>query len=817
MSFVCEPSIRMLARMSLMDLRHALRPWRRQPAFAACVIGVLALAVGANTAMYTLVHTIVLRPLPLREPDRLLTFSIVRPGTDRHPLSLPDLADFAQSNRTLEGIASLFGWSANLTGTGDAERLTAMRVSANYFELTGARVHLGRPIQPGDEQRAVALVSYGMWQRRFGERTDAVGTSIVLNGETFTVIGILRPDFVALFRDVDVVAPYSPAADVRRGNRAQGFLRVIARLKPGATDAQAADDLTAIGRRLRDEHPDSHGTDTAMRVARLHDEISGRSAPMLWTLFGAVLVVLLVACANLANLFLVRATTRQRELAVRTALGASRSRIVGHVLGEAAVLGVLGGAGGLLVARMLVAALLAIGPADLPRVAEIEIGWSAAGLTLLAALGASVLVGLAPAVQAWHGDLRGALQGGERGSSGGGRRVRTALVFAEVALATVLLMTAAVLARSFQQVQAVDPGFRPAQVLTVRLSLPRTRYNGRAAIESFYNEVQPRLASIAGVRSVAAANVVPMNGYLATAAFFVDGVIAKDAPGAHYRMISPDYFRVLGIPLREGRSFTAADRHDAAPVAIINAAFARRYFAGRSPVGRRMRLDDGEKVPREVEIVGVVGDVKHFGLEKEVTIEAYVPIAQVPDGTTIWLANNMYWVVHTDGAPLAVAGTVRREIAAVDPAVPASFVRSMDQWMAGTLAPRRFNLQLVAAFAAAAVLLAMVGVYAVSAAAVAARRREIGIRAALGASRREVIALVLRTGLAPVLAGLATGAAAAVLAGDALEGMLFSVKPGDPFSLAAGAGTLAAAAVAANLVPAVRAARVDPIAALRVD
>ena len=807
----------MLAGMTFMDLRHALRPWRRQPAFAACVIGVLALAVGANTAMYTLVHTIVLRPLPLTEPDRLLIFSIVRPGTDRQPLSLPDLADFAQSNRTLEGIASLFAWSANLTGSGDAERLTAVRVSANYFDLTGARVHLGRTIQPDDDQRAVALLSHGMWQRRFGGKTDAVGTSIVLNGETFTVIGILPPDFVSLVRDVDLVVPYSPAADVRRGNRAQGFLRVIARLKTGTTDGQSADDLTAIGRRLRDEYPDSHGTDTGVRVAGLHDEISGSSAPMLWMLFGAVVVVMLVACANLANLFLVRATSQRRELALRTALGASRSRIVGHVLSEVMALGVLGGAAGVLVARLLVAALLATGPADLPRVAEIGIGWSAAVFTLLAALGASVLIGLAPAVQAWRGDLRGTLQGGERGSSIGGHRMRAVLVFAEVALSTVLLMTAAVLARSFQQVQAVDAGFHPAQVLTVRLSLPRARYNGQAAIESFYNEVHPRLASIRGVRCAAAANVVPMNGYLATTAFFVDGVIVKDAPEAHYRMVSPDYFRVLGIPLREGRSFTPADRHDAAPVAVINATFARRYFAGRSPVGRRMRLDDGEKVPREVEIVGVVGDVRHFGLEREVTIEAYVPIAQVPDPTTIWLANNMYWVVHTDGAPLAVASTVRREIAAVDPAVPASFVRSMDQWMAGMLAPRRFNLQLVAAFAAATLLLAVIGVYAVSSAAVAARRREIGIRAALGASRSEVIVLVLRAGLAPVLAGLATGGAVAVLAGDALGGMLFGVSPGDPFSLAAGAAMLAVAAVLANLIPALRAARIDPIAALRTE
>jgi putative ABC transport system permease protein len=464
---------------------------------------------------------------------------------------------------------------------------------------------------------------------------------------------------------------------------------------------------------------------------------------------------------------------------------------------------------------MLVAALLAIGPADMPRVAEIEIGWQGAALAMLGALCASVLVGLAPAVQAWRLDAGDALHGGERGSSLAGGRIRSFLVFAEVALSTVLLIAAALLARSFQQVHAIDPGFRPAQVLTVRLSLPRARYPGRAAIESFYEQVHPRLASIPGVRSTAAANVVPMNGYLATIPFFVDGVLAGNAPDAHYRMISPEYFEALDIPVREGRRFTSADRHDTAPVAIINETFARRYFAGVSPVGRRMRLDDGEKVPREVEIVGVAGDVRHFGLEKEVTIEAYVPIAQVPDATTIYLANNMYWVIHTGGSPLAIAAAVRREIAAVDPAVPASFVRSMDQWMAGTLAPRRFNLQLVVAFAAAALLLAMVGVYAVAAAAVAARRREIGIRAALGASRSNVIGLVMRTGLVPVLAGLATGIIVAVLGGDALAGMLFGVRPGDPLSLTAGATTLAAAAVLATVVPALRAATVDPITALR--
>ena len=803
--------------MTSSAFRQTGRLLRRQPAFAAGVISVLALAIGANTAMFTLVNAILMQPLPLRDPDHLVTFTIVRPGTDRQPLSLPDLTDFKESSRTLDGIASMFGWSANLTGNGDAERLSAMRVSADYFDITGTSVELGRPLRTDDEQRPVALISHGVWQRRFGGAVDAVGRSIVLNGEAFTIVGILRPDFVSLVRETEIVVPYSPASDARRANRAQAFLRVIARLKPDVTVAQASDDLTAIGRRLRSEYPDSHGADTSVRVVPLHDEVSGQSAPMLWMLFGAVVLVLLVACANIANLFLVRGTARRRELAVRAALGASRPRLVAQLIGEAAMLGIIGGALGLLVARVLVEALVAIGPTALPRLAEIALDLRVAVFTLLVSLAASLLFGMVPALQASRAPLRDALQRGDRGSSAGGNRLRATLIFAEVALSTVLIMTAALLARSFQHVQAVDPGFRPAQVLTIRLSLPRARYGDRAAIDNFYSQVQPRIASIPGVRAVAAANVVPMNGYLATTAFFVDGVVAKNAPEAHYRMISPDYFQALGIAVRSGRIFTAADRSDSAPVAIVNETLMRQYFQGRNPIGSRMRLDDGEKVPREVEVVGVVADVRHFGLEKEATIEVYVPIGQVPDPTTIWLANNMYWVVHTERSPLAAAEAVRREIAAVDPGVPASFVRSMDQWMGATLAPRRFNLLLVVTFAGAALLLAVVGVYAVSASAVTSRTREIGIRAALGASRREVIGLVLRGGLSPVVAGLAAGTAVAAVTGQALAGMLVGVTPGDPVSLAVGVATLAGAALLANCVPAVRAARIDPVVALRVD
>jgi predicted permease len=803
--------------MLLTPLRQVARRTRQQPAFATGVIIVLALAIGANTAIFAFVSAILIRPLPLADPDRLITFSIVRPGTDRQPLSLPDLADFKESNRTLDGIVSMFGWSANLTGRGDAERLSAMRVSADYFEVTGTQVQLGRPLQPDDEQRPSALISHGMWQRRFGGAVDAVGQSIVLNGDAFTIVGVLRPDFVSLIRDAEVVVPYSAATDMRRANRAQGFLRVIARLKPGATTTQAREDLVSIVRRLRNDYPDSHATDTSIRMVPVHDEVTGRSAPMLRMLLAAVVLVLLVACANIASLFAVRATVQRQELAVRAALGASRGRIIGHVLGEAAILGILGGALGLILARTMIDAIIAAAPAALPRVAEIGIDLPVALFTLIVSLGASLLVGVAPALQASRCDLRGALQRGDRGSSAGTMRLRAALVFAEIALSTILLITAVLLTRSLQHLEAVDPGFRPSQVLTIRLSLPRARYGGRAAIEHFANEVQRRIASIPGVRAVAAANVVPMNGYLATTPFFVDGVVTRNAPEAHYRMVTPDYFRALGIPVRGGRTFDGADRSGSAPVGIVNETLAQEYFRGRNPIGSRMRLDDGEQTPREVQIVGIVGNVKHFGLDKETTIEVYVPVAQVPDPTTIWLANNMYWVVHTDGAPLAAANAVRREIAAVDPAVPASFVRSMDQWVGATLAERRFNLQLVGAFAATALLLGVVGVYAVSAFAVTSRTREIGIRAALGASHRDVIGLVLRNGMSPALGGLAAGMGMAAMLAPALSGMLFGVRPADATSLAISLAALGCAALLANIVPARRAARIDPIVALRVE
>jgi putative ABC transport system permease protein len=705
----------------------------------------------------------------------------------------------------------------NLTDSGGAERLQGMRVTPDYFGVTGARVQLGRTIQASDENERVVLIAHGLWQRRFGGAAGVLGRNVLLNGDAFTIVGVLPPEFLSLVPDVEVVAPFSASADPRRANRAQAFLRVTARMKPGVTENQVADDLNSVVQRLRAAYPESHGSDTGVLVRSLHEEISGRVSPMLRMLLAAVALVLLVACANLANLFLVRSTARRRELAVRAALGATRRRIGAQLLMETALLASVGGAIGVLVAHGLVRGLLAISPQNLPRVAEIRIDWTVALFTLAVSLGAGLLSGLAPAVQIARGDLRDALKSGDRAASGGGGRFRATLIFVEVALCTLLLTTAVLLARSYQQVTAVDPGFASSRVLTIRLSLPRARYSSRAAIENFYRQVQPRVAALPGVDAVAAANVVPMNNYLATAGFSIDGVVVNDAPDAHYRMISPDYFRALGITLQAGRSFTPADSADSQPVAIVSETFARQFWPGANPVGSRLRLDDGEKTPRVVELVGVVGDVRHFGLEKEAAIEVYVPISQVPEATTIWLANNMYWIVKTRTPPLAAANAVRRQVAAVDPGVPASFVRSMEQWVGASVAPRRFNLQLVALFALTALSLAIVGVYSVAASAAALRTREIGIRTALGASKAEVVGLVLRSGLAPVVLGLIAGIAGVWIAAPAMTGSLFGVAPHDPLSLLIVALTLTATALLASYVPARRAGKLDPVVALRTE
>ena len=508
-------------------LRHdvvvALRRLRRAPVFAAGAVLVLGLALGVNTAIFTLVQGVILRPLPFRDPGRLAALSTRRPDTDRGAWSLPNLLDYRAQSRSFEGIGAAFQWSANVTGGDEAERLQGMRVTANYLDLLGAEAQIGRTLTAADERATVAVLTDGLWKRRFGGDPNVLGRVMVLNGDPFTIVGVLRSNFPPQIRDAEVFVPFDTATDPRRDNRALAFLRPIGRLKPGVTMKQATEDLTAITARLRAAYPTTNGSDLSAAAVPLATDLIGQTGDLLGRLSGAVILLLLVACANLASLQLVQASGRGRELATRVALGATRPRIIRQLLVEALLLAVAGGLAGLVVARAGVAALLAISPATLPRASEIAFDVRTVLFGAALALGSGVLFGLAPAVHLSRASLGAQTGSGRRTIGGDGRRLRSVLIAIEVAISMVLIVTAGLLARSFVRILSVDPGFVPGHVLTVRLSLPRARYAHTSDIDRFYQNLVSRVRDIPGAREVATANVVPLNGYYATADFEVEG------------------------------------------------------------------------------------------------------------------------------------------------------------------------------------------------------------------------------------------------------------------------------------------------------
>ena len=802
------------------ELRHAGRRLRRQPGFTLFAVLTLAVGIGAATAVFSLVQAVILRDFPFADPDRLAWMYNARTERDRAPFSIPDLQDYRRDNSTLAGLAAFTNWTANLTGSGDAERLEGTRVSGDFFPLLGARPLLGRTLDARDEAGSVraAVLTHALWTRRFGADPAIVGRSMVLNGVAWQVVGVMPRGFVFPFRDAEVAVPLPLRDDPRNGDRGANFLRVVARLKPRATLEQARTDLTAIARRLQRLYPEDDARKVGVTLYPLHAEIVSDYRQILWTLFAAVGVLLVIGCGNLANLLLLRALGRRSELGLRVALGASPRRLVTQLTAEAIVLAVIGSALGLAVAAGAIAGWRAFGPANFPRMGSV--GLDGGVFALGAALCAAVIVvcGVIPGWLAAR-DLAGALGGAPRTLTSGARagRGRRAFVIVQISGAAALLVCMALVARGFARLECVDPGFTPAHALSLQLSLPPTRYAHADAIITLYDALRMRLDTIGGVRAAGAVSLLPLSGLLSTQDIaFPDRPAPPpdEVPQAHFRIASDGYFAAAGIGVIDGREFTPADDARARPVAIVSRTLAERHWPGQRVPGKSLRLVQGTAAPL-LEVVGVVKDVKQFGVDGASTADLYVPLAQMPQSQAALIAARMYWIIRTDGDPARAVPEVRRAVRAVDADVATSSVRTLDDVLASSLASRRTNVRLLEVFGQVALLLAAIGVYAIAAFSAAARRRELAIRTAFGARRVDLIRLVVVAEMRPVIGGVAIGLAAAWLVARSLGAVLFSISPTDGPTYAAVAALLLALGLVAACVPAMRAGRADPAEMLR--
>ncbi len=778
------------------DLLYALRAMGRAPGFATVAVATLALGIGANTAIFSLVRAVILKPLPFRDPARLVAvWDTYLPQFSKLGISPAELAAWQQQTGLFTGSAWYRYVPLNLTLAvrgAEATLVHAVMVSPALAPLVGVAPAIGRGLSPGDPPNTV-LLSRQVWRERFSGDPAVAGKTLRLNGQEYTVAGVMPGE--GAFPDwAEVWLPPSPLMGDELTNPVRHALGFVARLRPGVSEAQAAARLQAIARRLAAEHPKT-STGWGLRVAGLQADLTAATRPALLLLWGAVSLVLLIACANVANLLLSRSTGRSREMALRTALGASAWRLSRQLVTESLLLAAAGGLAGLWLAQW---ALAAVGPEAVA--APVHIDWPV--LAFLAAITAATgaIAGLAPAAQACRADLNQAMKAGSL-AGGGSAGVRSALVVAEIALAMMVATGAGILARSFLRLMNVDPGFRPHGLLTMRVSLPPSRN----AVEWFHS-VEPRVRALPGVESVAVANALPlMADHANTSRFSVPGspLINPDAlPAAQIRGVSPDYFRTMRIPLRSGRAFT--ERDWSGDAVIINETMARRFWPGRDPVGLKFITGPWGPQPTYGTIAGVVGDVKQFGLDSEPSFDRYSP----------FLAPG-YLIVRTTGDPAALAGSVRREIHQADAEVPITEVRTMDQVLAESARWRRWTMALLVAFAALAVALSMVGIYGVMSWSASQRTREIGIRMALGAGRGSVLGLVIRQGLALCGLGLAAGLGGAWMFRRVLAGLVFETGAFDPAAYVAAAGLMVAAGMLACYLPARRASRVDPLVALR--
>jgi putative ABC transport system permease protein len=787
--------------------------WRRHRVVATAVVVTMALGVGAATAVFAVVEAVIVRALPVGNPDRLVWMWNARVERDRAPFSAPDLADYREHNEVLEGLAPFINWTANLTGRGDAERLEGVRVEPTFFNLLGVEPILGRTFVGPDERAQVTVLTERLWRRRFASDPAIVGQTISLNGTAHTVVGVLPPGFVFPFRDAEIAIPLTIENDPRRADRGAGFLRVVARLKAGVSIDEAKANLDGIGARLRKDYPLTNAKKLGVNLYPLDREIVGDARALLLTLFGAVGLLLLVACANIANVLLVALTSRRRELSLRSAFGAPRWRIGGELFGEIALLVVLGGGAGLFIARILTQVLVWWGGTSLPRLEDLGLTSGVVAFALGATGIAALVCGVMPAFL-FSGASMITLADDGRSTIGSAvqGRFRRLFVALQVAAALTLLVSTLITTRSFARLQAVDPGFDGQHVLSVQLSLPPFKYGKPAEIITFADKLQADVMKVSGVREAAAISLMPLSGLLSTQDYRVVGQpepSPDEVPQAHYRITTPGYFHVMGVGL-EGREFDDYDRDNTNRVAIVSHTLAERHWPDRSALGEHIVVGRDS-----LEVVGVCDDVKQFGLDAGTTADLYVPLRQMPATQAQFVAARMYWVLKTIDDPLTEAEAVRVVVRGVDKDVATSSTRSMPQIVTASIGSRRFNADVIKIAGAASVLLALIGVYAVTAFAIDRRTREIGIRLALGARRSQVIRAVLRIEWTAIAFGLAAGVAAATVVSEILSSTLFASRGVEPAMIAGAAAMLGVAAVVASYVPARRAARRNPLETLR--
>jgi putative ABC transport system permease protein len=797
----------------LKDIRFAIRGLIKRPGFTVVAVLTLALGIGANTAIFSVINGVLLRPLPFAEADKLVRVyeKRLKLGRQRNVASAPDFIDWRNQNRVFEDIAAYAPWSTNLTGGDEPMRLSGTVTSASLFSVLGVRPQLGRTFLAEEDQpngNRVVMLSHGLWQRRFGSDPGVVGRSIVLNGASFTVVGVMPSGFEFPSKETELWAPLGLDPSNQEG-RGSHYLDVVARLKPGVTLQQAQSNMDAIAGELEKQYQVNTGH--GVNIFPLYEEIVGSVRTALLVLLGAVGLVLLIACANVANLLLVRTVSRQKEIAIRTTLGASRRRIIQQLLTESILLGLLGGALGLLLAVWGTDLLINISPSNMPRISEITIDYRVLGFTFAISLLTGVIFGLLPALQALRFNINESLKSEGRGvvGSSGRNRARSVLIVTEIALALVLLVGAGLLIKSFKRLGEVDPGFKPDNVMTMQLSLPRAKYGKPEQQSAFIQQVLERVEAVPGVGSASVVAAPPFGGFTASRYFQIEGRPPRPAGegfNAGYNSASPNYFQTLGIPLRRGRDFTGQDVMGTPEVVIINEAMARRFWPDEDAIGGRLRI--GEDAWRTV--VGVVGDVRHTGLDEEPKPEMFYPYLQSP-------LSFMTLMVRSTTDEQSLRASIQREIRAVDPDLPVYGIKSMEQLISESVSPRRLNMILLTTFAIVALVLAALGIYGVMAYSVSQRTHEIGIRMALGAQRGDVLKMIVGQGMILTLTGIGIGLAASFGLTRLMASLLYGVTATDPLTFIVVALVLGTVALMASFIPARRATRVDPMEALRYE